>query len=438
MLSMRLEHNVPSPRAARLPLPLAGLVLALLLLLTLGACAPAPSGDGPDGATEGATNGDSGSEDLQAKAERIAQEQLIVDTHVDVPYRLLEEMEDISQATENGDFDYPRAKAGGLDAPFMSIYVPARYQQEGGAKEHANKLIDMVEGFERDHPDKFAVATSPEEVRRIAAEGKIALPLGMENGAPIEGDLANLQHFYDRGIRYITLTHSENNHLCDSSYADERRWNGLSPFGRKVVAEMNRLGVMIDVSHISDDTFFQVMELTKAPVVATHSSCRAFTPGWERNMSDEMIQRLAENGGVIQINFGSAFLTEEANGYSNQMFAARGEYMDEHDLERGDPEVEQWMEQYGQENPYPYADVSDVVAHIDHVVELVGIDHVGLGSDFDGVGDSLPTGLKDVSGFPNLIRALLENGYSEEDIAKILHGNVMRVWEEVERVAAGM
>jgi len=432
MLSTR---SVPILRSVR-SFPVLALVptlapLSLTGLLLLGACSPSQTGDDSAGPDEAVT------EDLQAQAERLAHEVLVVDTHVDVPYRLEEEMEDISQATEKGDFDYPRAKTGGLDAPFMSIYVPASYQ-EGGAKDYADKLIDLVESFERDHPDKFAVATSPEEVRQAVAEGKIALPMGMENGAPIEGDLTNLQHFYDRGIRYITLTHSENNHICDSSYADERKWNGLSPFGREVVAEMNRLGILIDISHVSDDTFYQVIDLTRAPVVATHSSCREYTPGFERNMSDEMIQKLAENGGVIQINFGSAFLTEGANKYSNEMWPAIRKYAEEHGLERGDPELEAYQEKYREEHPYPYAELSDVVEHIEHVIELVGVDHVGLGSDFDGVGDSLPEGLKDVSDLPNLIRALLERGHSEEDIAKICGGNLMRVWEEADRVAKAL
>lgn len=416
--------------AALLPAAAFLLLLGLAALLVVGCAGRAPEED------QSRVHGVAGSEDLQARAERLARELLIVDTHVDVPYRLQKEMEDISQATDNGDFDFPRARAGGLDAPFMSIYVPASFQEDGGAKDYADMLIDMVEGFERDHPDKFAVAASPEKVRSIVAEGKIALPMGMENGAPVEGDLANLRHFYDRGIRYITLTHSENNHICDSSYADEPKWNGLSPFGREVVAEMNRLGIMIDVSHVTDATFDQVIELSKAPVIATHSSCRKFTPGWQRNMSDEMIRKLAEHGGVIQINFGSAFLTEPANEYSNTFYPARSAYMDENGLEPGDPEVDEWEQRYREEHPYPYATLADVVAHIDHVVELVGIDHVGLGSDFDGVGDSLPEGLKDVSGYPHLIRALLERGYSEEDIAKICSGNALRVWEEVEKVAA--
>ena len=374
-------------------------------------------------------------ETLEARAQRLAEETLIVDTHVDLPYRLFEEMEDISVRTEKGDFDYPRAKAGGLDAPFMSIYVPAALE-DNGAKEHAEKLIEMVEKFEADHPDKFAVARSRADVEAAFAAGKIALPMGMENGAPLEGDLANLEYFAERGIRYITLTHSQNNHISDSSYATEKKWQGLSPFGREVVAEMNRLGVMVDVSHISDDAFYQVMELSQAPVIASHSSCRKFTPGWERNMSDDMIRLLAEKGGVIQINFGSAFLTAEAQAQSTARWAAVRQFAEENGLARGDERVQAFVDEHRAANPTIYADLSDVVAHIDHVVEITGIDHVGLGSDFDGVGDSLPTGLKDASEMPNLIRALLEGGYSDDDLRKILSGNLMRVWKEVDEVAA--
>ncbi len=374
-------------------------------------------------------------ETLEAKALRLAQETLIVDTHVDVPYRLFEEMEDISVRTEKGDFDYPRAKAGGLDAPFMSIYVPAALEG-GGAKAHAEALIDMVEKFEADHPDKFSVAHSRADVEAAFAAGKIALPMGMENGAPIEGDLANLRYFAERGIRYVTLAHAKNNHICDSSYETEKKWQGLSPFGREVVAEMNRLGVMIDVSHVSDDAFYQVMELSQAPAIASHSSCRKYTPGWERNMDDDMIRLLAEKGGVIQINFGSAFLTEAANAWSNAFWEAVGKHAEEHGLAQGDEQLEAFAEEHRAANPMPYADLSDVVAHIEHVVQIAGIDHVGIGSDFDGVGDSLPTGLKDASEIPNLIRALLEKGYSDDDVRKILSGNLMRVWREVDEAAA--
>ncbi|MDX1643953.1 MAG: dipeptidase [Thermoanaerobaculia bacterium] len=376
-------------------------------------------------------------ESLEARAERLAGELIVVDTHIDVPYRLEEEEVDISQRTDGGDFDYPRAVEGGLDVAFMSIYVPASLQETGGAKEKAEALIDRVRGFAERWPEKFAIATSVTEVReQFGGAPIVSLPMRMENGAPIGEDLANLAHFHARGIRNVTLTHSENNQICDSSYASDRRWDGLSPFGREVVAEMNRLGVMIDVSHVSDDTFWQVIELTAAPVIASHSSCRKLTPGFERNMSDEMIRALAENGGVIQINFGSAFLTAEANEYSREMYRALGAYQEEQDLADGDPALEIFRDEYRAENPYPYADIADVVAHIDHVVDLAGVDHVGLGSDFDGVGDSLPTGLKDVSDYPNLIYELLVRGYSEEEIAKICGENLLRVWSEVERVAA--
>jgi membrane dipeptidase len=371
-------------------------------------------------------------------AARLARESLVIDSHIDVPYRLQEEAADISQRTDGGDFDYPRAVEGGLNAAFMSIYVPASYQESGGAKDLADSLIDMVEGFEAASPDKFMVARSSADVERAMAAGRIALPMGMENGAPIENDLGNLRHFFARGIRYITLTHSKNNQICDSSYDEEPTWNGLSPFGREVVAEMNRLGIMIDVSHVSDETFDQVVELSSAPVIASHSSCRHYTPGWERNMSDESIRKLAENGGVIQINFGSAFLTEVAYRWMLERGDAVDAFAAERGLESSDPAVAEFRTAYNRENPMPLATVEDVADHIDHVVELVGIDHVGLGSDFDGVGPSLPEGLKDVSEYPNLFRVLLERGYSEEDVRKVAAGNLMRVWREVEGRASAV
>jgi len=372
--------------------------------------------------------------DPKERAIRLAHETLIVDTHVDVPYRLSEKMDDISVRTADGHFDYERAKEGGLDAPFMSIYIPASYQVEGGAKELAGELIDMVEKFETDWPDKFAVARSPEDVRRNFARGIVSLPMGMENGAPIE-DVESLRHFHDRGIRYITLTHSENNRICDSSYAEDRTWNGLSPFGEQVVAEMNRLGIMIDVSHVSDEAFHDVLALTRAPVIASHSSCRKFTPGWERNMDDDMIRALAANGGVIQINFGSAFLRQDAQRQSTEFWEAYGAHIEDSGLEDDHEAAERFKDEYWKGRERIYGDLGDVVAHIEHVVELAGVDHVGFGSDFDGV-DSLPEGLKDVSHYPDLIAALLEAGYTEEQIEKICSGNILRVWEQVERVAA--
>ncbi len=378
-----------------------------------------------------------------ARAERLAVETIIVDGHIDIPYRLNKSRgedgaitEDISERTDKGDFDYPRAVAGGLDAPFMSIYVPADYQKKGGAKAFADSLIDMVEGFEAQWPDKFAVARSVADVEAAKAAGKVALPMGIENGAALEGDLANVAHFAERGVRYITLTHSKDNRICDSSYATTRTHEGLSDFGRKVVAEMNRVGIMVDVSHVSDDAFRQVMEVTAVPVIASHSSARKFTPGFERNMSDEMIQQLAAGGGVIMINFGSTFINQTSREHFDARKQAIKDFAAANKVDDDDPKAVAFGETWDQEHPRVYAKVTDVADHIDHVVKLVGVDHVGFGSDYDGVGDSLPRGLEDASTYPNLIRVLVERGYSDEDIAKMCSGNVLRVWREVEAYAA--
>ena len=375
--------------------------------------------------------------DFAAEAQRIARESIIVDTHIDVPYRLIESAADVSQATDGGDFDYPRARAGGLDAAFMSIYTPAALEAEGESYEKAEELIDLVENIAATSGGKFAIATSPADVRNHFGQGIVSLPMGMENGSPIEGDLANLRHFFERGIRYVTLAHSLSNHISDSSYDENRQWNGLSEFGIEVVREMNRLGIMVDVSHVSDEAFRQVLAVSAVPVIASHSSARHFTPGWERNMSDEMIRALAENGGVIMINFGSAFITEEAQQYSSKRWPASTAFAEEHsELSREEAQAQfaaAWEAEHG---PMPYAALDDVLDHFDHVIALVGVDHVGVGSDYDGVGDSLPTGLKDVSAYPNLVEGLLRRGYSEADIRKILGENLLRVWQAVEDYAA--
>jgi len=370
--------------------------------------------------------------DLQSEADRIARSSIIVDTHIDVPYRLQDKPADVSQATESGDFDYPRAMAGGLNAPFMSIYTPAELEADGGSFALAESLIDMVEGIVDAAPDKFAIALSPADVRAQFDGGLISFPLGMENGSPIAGDLENLQHFFDRGIRYITLAHGLSNHISDSSYDENRQWNGLSEFGIEVVKEMNRLGIMVDISHVSDDAFWQAAEVSAAPLIASHSSVRFFTPGFERNMSDDMIKRLAETSGVIMINYGSSFLTADANEYAMAAWVARDAWK----LDRPELSDHEAREQFkviweAEHGLLPYADISDVLDHIDHVVELTSIDHVGIGSDYDGVGDSLPVGLKDVSSYPNLVKGLLERGYSEQDIRKILGENLLRVWQAV-------
>jgi len=367
--------------------------------------------------------------DLAAEAQRIAQQYLLIDTHIDVPYRLQEHWEDVTQATAKGEFDYPRAKKGGLNAPFMSVYIPASYEKTGGGGLLANQLIDSMEALVGRAPDKFAMAYRSDDLAKHFQQGKISLALGMENGTPINGKLENLRHFYQRGIRYITLAHSESNHIADSSYDLRRPHKGLSAFGEQLVVEMNKIGMMIDISHVSDAAFYEVLSLTKAPVIASHSSLRAFVPGFERNMDDKMIQALAKNGGVIQINFGSSFVVSQANQWGLKFKAAAkaaGKSSDD----------AAFRAEYLQKYPYPFANVETVLKHIDHVVKLVGIDHVGIGSDYDGVGDSLPDGLKDVSTYPNLIEGLLKRGYSEADIVKIMSGNLLRVWRQVEALAA--
>jgi membrane dipeptidase len=400
------------------------LVLALLALIVVP---PACRGDG-----EAATD------PLLEQARDLAQRIIVADTHLDVPYRLNKKMEDVGERTEGGDFDFPRAIEGGLDVAFMSIFVPPRLQEKGGGKALADRLIDLVEGIVEANTDKFILVGSVQEVTDLTGRGQVALSMGMENGAGIEDDLANLRHFHDRGIRYITLAHGEPNLICDSSCSDDRRWNGLSPYGREVVREMNRLGIMIDVSHITDDSFFDVIKHSRAPIIASHSACRAFTPGWERNMSDEMIERLAENGGVIQIAFGSSFVNAEYNREREKAWKAIRDHLETNQIARDSDEARAYRKSYFAAHPTEPADVAEVADHIDHVVQLVGIDHVGLGSDFDGLGDSAVTGLKSVADYPNLIRELIVRGYTEQEIEKICSGNLLRVWSEVERVAAEM
>ncbi len=383
-------------------------------------------------------------ETLDQKAHRLAQELIITDGHVDLPYRLkiqnfklAKEYLGIPIETDDGDFDYKRAKEGGLDAPFMSIYLPSDLQKERGASRRlADSLITMVEGIASAHPSYFEVAHSVKDVERITKTEKIALPMGMENGSGIEDDISLVDYFKKRGISYITLTHAKDNLICDSSYDTTRTWKGLSPFGEEVVKEMNRVGIMVDISHVSDQSFYQVMELTDVPVIASHSSARKYTPGFERNMDDAMIRKLGEENGVIQINFGSSFLDKEVADRINASRSELVSILKEKGLSRSDEAAKEIIEQYQKDHPVLLSDVHMVANHIDHVVQIAGIDHVGLGSDYDGVGDTLPTGLKDVSTYPNLIKVLLERGYSEEDIAKICYKNVFRVWSAVEAYAA--
>jgi membrane dipeptidase len=387
-----------------------------LLVISLSACEPG--------------NKPASDEELRQQSHDLAQEYIITDGHVDLPYRLNAKMEDVSVRTQQGEFDYVRAKEGGLDAPFMSIFIDAAYQKNGGAKAAADSLIDLVEKIAKSHPDKFALAYSTADVEKNTQAGKISLPMGMENGAPIESKLENVDHFYKRGIRYITLAHSKDNFICDAATDTTHTWNGVSSLGEQIIGRMNQLGIMVDVSHISDSAFYDVTRISKAPVIASHSSCRHFTPDQKRNMTDNMIRQLAAHKGVIQICFGTYFLNNES--IKNDLYLQK--WLKENNLQRTDPEAVEYFKQFNEAHTVT-SDISQVADHIDHVVQLVGIDYVGIGSDFDGVDGKLAKGLEDVSKYPNLIYLLLKRGYSEEDIRKICYANVFRVWSEVERIA---
>lgn len=409
------------------------LTALLGVLVLIAGCSEKGNQQNESAAVEQGSSRPKGAVEQQDLSKRL----LLVDTHIDLPMRLERNYEDISVATEKGDFDYVRAIKGGLDAAFMSIYIPPSVDEEGGARALAEKLIVSVEAIVAKSPDKFALATSTSQVMKNRQAGKMSLAMGMENGAPIEGDLSNVRHFYDRGIRYITLAHSRSNHISDSSYDDNRQWNGLSEFGKELIGEMNRVGIMVDVSHITDEAFYQVMEISDVPVIASHSSARHFTPGFERNMDDAMIKLLAERGGVIQITFGSGFVNEKSRANGTARRDAINQYLETHQIEKDSEEAKAFTKQFMDEWEYIYASLDDVLDHFDHVRDLVGTDHMGIGSDFEGVGDSLPAGIKDASQYPNLINGLVSRGYTEKDIEKIMGGNLMRVWRAVEARAEG-
>lgn len=404
----------------------------LLIAALLIGCSPAPK--------EEKNIAELSEAELTSLADSLAHAYIMIDGHVDLPFRMnvkgfmiTKTVEDVSVET-SGNFDYPKSKRGGLDAPFMSIYVPAGYQQTGGAKDFADSLIDMVSRVPVTFPDMFSSANSPADIEANFEQGLISLPMGMENGAPIEEDINNVKYFFDRGIRYITLTHSKDNQISDSSYDTTYTWNGISPFGEEVIAEMNKWGIMVDISHVTDSAAYDALRLTKAPVIASHSSARRFTPGFERNMPDDLIEAMAKNGGVIHINFGSTFLSKESRDKFDKMREDLTNYRAENGLSSDDSLYTNYANQYAIDNDV-YEDVQKVADHIDHVVNLVGVDYVAFGSDYDGVGDSLPKGLKDVSTYPNLIKELLKRGYTPEEIEKICSKNTFRVWNKVQEIA---
>lgn len=358
----------------------------------------------------------------------LAHELLIADTHIDMPWRQYDEgWLDLRDTTER-DFDLPKARAGGLDLAFMSIYTPSSLAASGDNRKVADRLIDAVEAMVQRAPDDFVLVRDPEQARAAKASGRMGVVLGMENGSAIGGSIEGLRHFAARGVRYITLAHALQNELADSSYDREhRRAGGLSAFGLEVIAEMNRLGVMVDVSHLSDDAVRTAVAASQVPVIASHSSARHFTPGWERNLSDELIDAIAAKGGVIQVTFGSGFVSAEANQWSEALKAARAAagVADE------GAAADAFDDEYRRAHPYPFATVAAVADHIDYIAKRVGVEHVGLGSDFDGVGDTLPIGLKSSADYPALLAELQKRGYDKAALAQIAGGNLLRVWARV-------
>jgi membrane dipeptidase len=384
-------------------------------------------------------------EALLAKARDIHSRVLTVDTHSDTPLRLLREDWNIGERHDpdergSGCIDLPRMKEGGLDAEFFAVFVgqgernPEGYAQ---AKELAERLLDAIHQMGTDYPDQVEIATAVDDAYRLEKEGKVAAFIGMENGYPIGLDLSLIEHFYNRGVRYITLCHGGDNDICDSSTEREHpEDNGLTEFGKEVVAECNRLGIMVDVSHISDKSFFDVLQATKAPVIASHSSVRSIC-NHPRNLTDEMLEALAESGGVIQICLVSGFVKEEKPNPERDKAMAElqkkyGSWRDVKDEETRQKIRQEYMAIYEQ-YPAERATLKDLVDHIDYVVKLIGIDHVGIGSDFDGGGGV--DGCDDVSDMPRITEELVRRGYSEEDISKIWGGNLMRVFRQVQTIA---
>jgi len=382
-------------------------------------------------------------EKLRQKADKIHRQVLTLDSHTDTPLRMMRTDFDISQHHDprerGGKMDFPRMEGGSLDAAFFAVFLgqgamnPEAYE---GAKRRAIEIFDMLhEAFEK-HPEMAELALTPEDAYRLKEEGKRAIYIGLENAYPLGDDLSMVEEFYNLGARYITLSHTRNNQVCDSSTDNAGPLhNGLSDFGREVVREMNHLGMMIDVSHISDKAFYDVLETTKAPIIASHSNARAICDS-PRNLDDDMLLALAENGGVIQLCILSSYVKdmppypERDSAFADLRLRYNNfENLSDEDLD----EVRRQWDELNQKFPAPLATVSDLVDHVDYIVNLIGIDYVGIGTDFDG-GGALED-CYDVTEMGNITLELVRRGYSKKDIEKIWAGNFMRVFRENERIA---
>ena len=366
------------------------------------------------------------------KVRKIHQQVLTLDTHADAPIMMQKPGFDVGVAhdtkRDGSQIDFPRMKQGGMDAMFFAVYTSQGPRTDSGhaeAKRNALHQFDLVHQALKQHADLAELATSPADAYRIQKLGKRAVFIGMENGYPVGNELSLLKTYYDLGCRYITLTHFANNLIGDSSTdPDGPMYGGLSDFGKQVIPEMNRLGILIDVSHVADSTFYDALALSKAPVIASHSNCRALCD-FPRNMTDDMIRAIAAKGGVVQVNFVSDYLKKPSDAHraaKTKIRMSRVGKIPSADMEaRITAQSDSVSKLYANER----ASLSDIVDHIDHIVKIAGIDHVGIGSDFDGGGGV--TGLEDVSQIENLTAELVRRTYSEADIAKIWGGNLLRV-----------
>jgi membrane dipeptidase len=369
------------------------------------------------------------SDAISERAKKLHFSALVLDTHIDVTPKLQTDWK-FGERHDSGHIDLPRMKEGGLNGLFFSIYMSGRVTGPKAVND-ALQRIAAVHKLAADMPDKVMLCTTAADVRQAHKQGKIAGLMGMEGGHMINNSLPILRMYAALGVRYLTLTHAVNTDWADSS-GDQPKHNGLTEFGKDVVRELNKLGVMVDISHVADKTFWDALEVSKAPMIASHSSCRAIS-GHARNMTDEMIKALAAKGGVIQINYLDSFIDPDLYAYSQKTSAASRELMAKY----GEPTRETFAkvreELAKQFGPAPKASWERIVEHIDHAVKLVGADHVGLGSDFDGGG--MPVGMEDCTKLPKITEALLRKGYKEADIRKILGENTVRLLADVEKVA---
>jgi membrane dipeptidase len=374
-------------------------------------------------------------ERLWREALRIHRSAIIVDGHNDITSPMVDEGYDLGTSSV-GKYhtDLKRLKESGMTGEFFSIYIDQKYAKEGGSARRALDMIDLVYRATERYPNQLLFATSVADIRQAKRTNRIAALMGIEGGHAIENSLMALRNFYRLGIRYMTLTHNNTNDWADSS-RDEPRHNGLTEFGKEVVREMNRIGMMVDISHVSDKTVSDVLDITTAPVIASHSSARALC-NHPRNIPDDLLRRISQNKGLVMVNFFPAFIDQKAyDAYTKRSERLKPEIDRlKTEFEKEPKRLDEEINKLYSQHPIPPTPLSVLIDHIDHIVKVAGIDHVGLGSDFDGI-PSLPEGLKDVSELPNITYELLRRGYKEKEIRKILGENLLRVFSEVERVA---